>query len=315
MSNKFYIQENFRERFYQLPKVFFTNPNYQKLSNDAKIAYALLRDRLNLSIKNKWVDSDNAIYFIYTNENLESILNVSKPKVIKIKKELENVDLLEQKRLGLNKPNMLYLMKPEVTENDIYQIQEEETPSETSNDKEVNNFNFQKSKSLTSRGKKNSLQEVNQINSNDTDFSNTDYIENEFNDMNDMNDNQFSNQAHTNHTNHNTQQFDDESIKYLELQEFPELLKGYLTNFNIQDLKTIKTVILKSKKSFNSSIDIGMPYRLEDMELELLSVLKRFKARLIQKNETVISMQGYLMHSIKTELEEMHSLKQRQASF
>ncbi|MCO4356039.1 replication initiator protein A [Staphylococcus agnetis] len=179
MSNKFYLQENFRERFYQLPKVFFTNETYKKLSNDAKIAYAILRDRLELSIKNNWIDSDNAIYFIYTNENLEHILNVSKPKVIKIKKELEKVDLLEQKRLGLNKPNMLYLMKPNVTDSDIYLMQNadisEKTPFEDSNDKEVKNFNFQKLKKFTSRSEENLLQEVNKINSNDTDISDTNF--------------------------------------------------------------------------------------------------------------------------------------------
>ncbi|MGK3670885.1 MULTISPECIES: replication initiator protein A [unclassified Staphylococcus] len=97
MSNKFYLEEQYKERFYQLPKVFFTNSTYKKMSNDAKIAYAILRDRLELSIINKWVDADNAIYFIYTNETLENILNVSKPKVVKIKKELENANLLEQK--------------------------------------------------------------------------------------------------------------------------------------------------------------------------------------------------------------------------
>src|SRR5699024_5910963 len=112
----------FKERFYQLPKVFFTNAKYQKLSNDAKISYAILRDRLELSIKNNWIDSDNAIYFIYTNEKLEEILNLSKPTIIKIKKELVNTGLLEQKRRGLNKPNLLYLMKPDITENDIYEI-------------------------------------------------------------------------------------------------------------------------------------------------------------------------------------------------
>ena len=85
MQNKFYLEDQYRERFYQLPKVFFTNPNYKKLSNDAKIAYAILRDRLDLSIKNKWVDEQNAIYFIYTNENLMSILNLGKNKIIKIK--------------------------------------------------------------------------------------------------------------------------------------------------------------------------------------------------------------------------------------
>lgn len=182
MSSQFFtVTEQYKEKFYQLPKVFFTNPSYLDLSNDAKIAYAILRDRLELSIKNNWIDNNNIIYFIYTNENLESILNVSKPKVIKIKKELEKVELLKQKRLGLNKPNMLYLMKPNVTECDIYQIKKSETPSETSSGKEVNDFNFQKLKSLTSRNKDNLLQEVNDFNTSDTDFSNTDFSNTDFN--------------------------------------------------------------------------------------------------------------------------------------
>ncbi|EUD93646.1 hypothetical protein O659_02704, partial [Staphylococcus aureus M0640] len=36
MSKQFFtVEENYKERFYQLPKVFFTNPNYKDLSNDA----------------------------------------------------------------------------------------------------------------------------------------------------------------------------------------------------------------------------------------------------------------------------------------
>ncbi|HCX8974559.1 TPA: replication initiator protein A, partial [Staphylococcus aureus] len=45
------INEEYREKFYQIPKVFFTNPKYIKLSNDAKMAWGILRDRLDLSIK------------------------------------------------------------------------------------------------------------------------------------------------------------------------------------------------------------------------------------------------------------------------
>ncbi|MEJ7316914.1 replication protein, partial [Staphylococcus epidermidis] len=52
-------------------------------------------------------------------------------------------------------------------------------------------------------------------------------------------------------------------------------------------------------------------YMLEDIEFEMINVLKRFKATLIQKSESVEAMQGYLMRSIKTELEEMHSLNMR----
>ncbi|AQD20556.1 replication initiation protein [Staphylococcus aureus] len=90
MSIKLYnINEEYREKFYQIPKVFFTNPKYIKLSNDAKMAWGILRDRLDLSIKNGWVDSKTGnIYFYYKNENPQNILNCKKDKVIKIKKEL-----------------------------------------------------------------------------------------------------------------------------------------------------------------------------------------------------------------------------------
>ena len=62
------------------------------------------------------------------------------------------------------------------------------------------------------------------------------------------------------------------------------------------------------EKSFNNAHDTY--YRLEDVEFELVSVLKRFKAMLL-KNETVEAMQGYLMQSIKAELEEIHALNMR----
>ena len=43
-------KEQYQERFYQLPKVFFTNEIYKKLSLEAKVAYSILRDRLELSL-------------------------------------------------------------------------------------------------------------------------------------------------------------------------------------------------------------------------------------------------------------------------
>lgn len=111
---KFYsTNEVYGETYYQLPKVFFTNKNYIHLSNDAKIAYSILKDRFNYSIKNNWVDNEQHIYFIYTNKELMSILNCSEKKVISIKKELSNAKLLFQKRIGLNQPNRLYLGNPE----------------------------------------------------------------------------------------------------------------------------------------------------------------------------------------------------------
>ena len=106
-----------------MPKVFFTNPKYTKLTNDAKITWSILRDRLDLSIRNNWVDENGDIFFIYTNEKLKSILNISSPnKLSKIKKELAQANLFSQIRVGLNKPNELYIKRPEVIEADVYYI-------------------------------------------------------------------------------------------------------------------------------------------------------------------------------------------------
>ncbi|WP_237474816.1 hypothetical protein [Xanthomonas sp. LMG 8992] len=98
---------------------------------------------------------------------------------------------------------MLYLMKPIVNENDIYKLSEEEKQlTESSNGKEVNNFNFQKLKNFTSGSKDILPQEANNFNSSDTEFSDT-----EVSDTNDLNDtNTIKSEAnvvfHSSHSNH-----------------------------------------------------------------------------------------------------------------
>ncbi|MGT0198314.1 hypothetical protein ACVNPZ_16690 [Staphylococcus aureus] len=59
-----------------------------------------------------------------------------------MKKKLMKVQLLLQERQGLNKTNKLYLVKPEVTEDDIYKIQKQENTVESSNGKEVGKTDF-----------------------------------------------------------------------------------------------------------------------------------------------------------------------------
>ncbi|REI33263.1 replication initiator protein A [Staphylococcus felis] len=182
-EQRFNIQQQYRQKFYQLPKVFFTNDKYIKLSNDAKIAYALLKDRLDLSIKNSWFDENGDIFFIYTNEKLKTILNCQNAKLVKIKKELTEANLLEQIRCGQGKPNKLYLMNPEITKEDIYEIEkQEENVDEPSHDDEVRKSNFKKFENQTSRSSKIKLQEVRKSNTNDTDISNTDFNDTELND-------------------------------------------------------------------------------------------------------------------------------------
>ncbi|HBT4464658.1 TPA: replication initiator protein A, partial [Enterococcus faecium] len=137
--NYYKSKEIYREKYYQMPKVFFTNEKYMDLSNDAKIAYMLLKDRFDYSVKNNWVDSDDNIFFIFTVEELMKLLQCREGKVSKIKKELEKAGLLKQKRGRVNKrdgkiesmPNLLYLGKPEVTNQDVFKIMEEEDNTDT----------------------------------------------------------------------------------------------------------------------------------------------------------------------------------------
>ncbi|WP_188349693.1 replication initiator protein A [Staphylococcus aureus] len=317
-EQRFNIQQQYREKFYQLPKVFFTNKKYMQLTNDAKIAYALLKDRLELSIKNNWFDENGDIFFIFTNEKLKNILNCHDGKLTKIKKELSKADLLEQVRCGQGKPNKLYLKNPTITKEDVYEIKEqEETSVEPSHDAEMRFSHFKKCENRISRNAEIAQQEMRKSHTNDTDLSNTEYIDTENNDMNDLNDIKSKNEIsyHSNHSNQFTHNFDDKDYKEILLQEFPEQLTNYLLKYDYRDLEIIKAVILKAKKSFNSKHHDNY-YMLEQIEDEILISLKRLKKAIHDRGvsgqkETIKSMQGYLMKTILTELEELHSADMR----
>ncbi|MHA6124302.1 replication initiator protein A [Enterococcus mundtii] len=122
-------QETYRALYYQLPKVLFTSPLYKEMSNDSKIAYAMLQDRCEASIENNWIDEQNRIFFIFTRAELMDILGCKENKISKIKKELKDKNLLfEQKTppkklpngTWHNSPNRLYLGKLEVSAEDVF---------------------------------------------------------------------------------------------------------------------------------------------------------------------------------------------------
>ena len=300
MSNfkRITLQEFEQERFYKLYKFLFEDDYFRKLSDSSKIAYCMFRDRFELSKMNNWIDENGNVYLIFTTKDLCELLNCGTQKVTKIKKELESFNLLEQERMGLNKPNKIYILEPQ-------------KPYEDSSVKEFRKSKFQNSENQKTRISKIKKQEFRNSKSNDTDLNNTDYIETENNDRHDMNDtyNNQTNHNHSDHTNHQQSEFNNDALKFQVLEELPQQIKDYLSNFEIREIRIIKSVLLKGKKSFNNTFNTY--YRLEDVEFELVSVLKRFKAMLLQKNETVEAMQGYLMQSIKAELEEIHTLNMR----
>ncbi|MEA1224209.1 replication initiator protein A [Staphylococcus aureus] len=107
-------------RFTKLYKFLFEDPTFNTLPAKAKLLYALISERQSLSkanakqhgIQSQFIDNEGRLFSIYTNQELMTKLNMSKPTVIKLKKQLIEFGLLEDVRLGNNQPNRLYPKKP-----------------------------------------------------------------------------------------------------------------------------------------------------------------------------------------------------------
>ena len=114
-SDRFYtLKEEVTLRFYQTPKALFKNPKYKGLSLGPKLMYSILRDRLDMSIKNNWKDEKGYIYLIFSIEELASLLEIDRKAIIRYKKSLVDYMLIIDKRLGQGRSNRIYVLKPEL---------------------------------------------------------------------------------------------------------------------------------------------------------------------------------------------------------
>lgn len=112
--------EYLENSYYKIPQELFVSSLYKdKLNSDSKILYAFLLDRLSLSQKNHWIDEERNIYLIFTREEVQEKLNLSDKTATKAFKQLNEVGLVQEKRQGLGKPNLIYVGKiqHEETEN------------------------------------------------------------------------------------------------------------------------------------------------------------------------------------------------------
>ncbi len=96
--------------FIRVPKILLQNETFQGISAEAKLLYSLLFDRTELSNKNGWKDDQDRVYIIFTVAEIQENLNCGNKKAIQLLDELENkAGLIERKRQGLGKPNLIYV--------------------------------------------------------------------------------------------------------------------------------------------------------------------------------------------------------------
>ena len=110
MYDYFYGAEAEQFSFYRIPKVLFTEERFRSVSAEAKVLYGLLLDRMSLSCKNGWLDKEGRVYIIFTIEEVMTALGCADQKAGKLLHELESkCRLIERKRQGLCKPNLIYV--------------------------------------------------------------------------------------------------------------------------------------------------------------------------------------------------------------
>lgn len=208
----FYGSQADQYSFYRIPKALFQNEYFRTLSSDAKILYGLMLDRMSLSIKNHWFDEENRAYIYFSIEDIMELLNCGRNKAVKSLQELDEgsgIGLIEKKRQGFGKTNIIYVKSFMMEESDCRcedaacgQEEPEEVPAtdepvaeqeaelkitadtdtqkfinqtteENTDDTEVYISNFKKSQKQTSRSPENKLLEVYISNSNYNNINNT----------------------------------------------------------------------------------------------------------------------------------------------
>lgn len=185
--------------FYRIPKMLFTAECFRSLSCEAKVLYGLMLDRMGLSIKNRWIDEEDRVYIVFTVEEIAELMDCGTQKAVKLMKELDTgkgIGLIEKKRLGLGKPNVIYVKNFMVKEEPLLP-EKRESPDEketagTPENRAGNNHNagglknadhefpesqFKNGDFHNSGMMKSTIQEFPKSQSNNTEFNKTDFSE------------------------------------------------------------------------------------------------------------------------------------------
>ena len=177
--------------FYRIPKALFSDPYFKKLSCEAKVLYGLLLDRMSLSVKNKWFDEQGRVYILFKVEDVSEHMGCCKQTAIKLFAELDSqkgIGLIEKKRLGLGKANVIYvknfMLREEMAEAPEPPVNTQKSKNHTSGNpnnrlQEVQVLDFKNSKTSTSGSSEIIPQEVQISDCNNTDKNNTDSNETE----------------------------------------------------------------------------------------------------------------------------------------
>ena len=97
----FYGKQSEQYAFYRIPKLLFTDRRFETLSTDAKLLYGMLIDRMELSLKNGWIDEQGRIYLYFTIDEIQERFHCASGKAVRLLAELDGakgIGLIESVR-------------------------------------------------------------------------------------------------------------------------------------------------------------------------------------------------------------------------
>ena len=162
-------------RFLPVPKVLYENPEYADLDLTTVFLYSMLHEQVALSKKNGWIDESGRVYVIRTLDSMHEKLKCSTDKARAALNRLIEYGLIEKKRRGQGKPDLLYVKD--------YASKKQEKPLSENNDdcgklfSETEKNNVLTTAKPISRDGKNQSQEVGISDPNNTLLNNNNYIE------------------------------------------------------------------------------------------------------------------------------------------
>lgn len=109
MFDYFYGQSGEMFSYFRVPQILFRDIKFKDLSTDAKTLYGILLDRMGLSVKNGWLDEQGRVYIIFPVQEVMDALGCADNKATKLFRESEKFGLIERKRRGLGKPDLIYV--------------------------------------------------------------------------------------------------------------------------------------------------------------------------------------------------------------
>lgn len=246
-------EDTYMFNYTQLPDELFTVNEFSTLSLQAKVLYAFMLRRVSLSKENKWIDADGDVFIYFKTDEIMQKFTCSNKTAGKIMQELEEIGLIEKKRQGQGKPDLIYVNKFSVT---LSQEEKEpdliiDTPKTENSDahdthfSEVKKVHFKKCKNYTSKNEKNTLQEVKKLHTN---YKENNYKENSISS---------TTENHSNEHGERVRLLEEEKEEIKQRIKYQEAVRNYSADI----ASVVFEVLLKQNKEYISNFTSEMFFK------------------------------------------------------